>query len=423
MWRRPKRLSFFLFVTLRYLTLLSNIGMLLLRFIDVPLQVRTVLWIVTVKSLEMSCLGFCKERLARPAEYISWLRARTEGLRHVQFQQDNSVVPLRACTLPQADWSNSGQAIGLSEEFEILRGADHGHQITFAGAINSQVSSTLLSLDIWRKLSTSNAVEQTGDESTRRGERTISSLSAPGVDSIGSGGRLHTTSASNPRVHMSLPVGKPVVARVIFQFLKTRTYGDGSESPAGALVVCLMTDVPAGCDYPVSKQGRPLIEFSAIRMAAAWESQYARTLPVIRVLDMSCLTDYYAMWLSLGSRACDPTGNPPKSRDTFSFTWHEMVGIHLVLCTSPLANLVNILIYYLGDVILQPFTACPFSDLINPIQPWISGTIMILRLMLNLHKVADIGILSDQTISTSLAHGLLNNDEEADGEDIQSCAV
>ncbi|KAJ7745863.1 hypothetical protein DFH07DRAFT_776625 [Mycena maculata] len=43
-----------------------------------------------------------------------------------------------ASTLPQADWYNSGQAIGLSEEFEILSGADHGHQITFAGAINSQ---------------------------------------------------------------------------------------------------------------------------------------------------------------------------------------------------------------------------------------------------------------------------------------------
>ncbi|KAJ6593088.1 hypothetical protein B0H19DRAFT_1245902 [Mycena capillaripes] len=37
-WKRPKRLSFFLFVILRYLALLSNFGMLYLKFGEVPLE-------------------------------------------------------------------------------------------------------------------------------------------------------------------------------------------------------------------------------------------------------------------------------------------------------------------------------------------------------------------------------------------------
>ncbi|KAF7340460.1 hypothetical protein MVEN_01966200 [Mycena venus] len=37
-WRKPKRLSFFIFVVLRYVSLLSNIGMLVLRLGPVPLE-------------------------------------------------------------------------------------------------------------------------------------------------------------------------------------------------------------------------------------------------------------------------------------------------------------------------------------------------------------------------------------------------
>ncbi|KAJ7877628.1 hypothetical protein B0H13DRAFT_2347008 [Mycena leptocephala] len=41
-WRKPKRLSFFLFVALRYVSLLSHIGILVLRFIQVSPEVIQV---------------------------------------------------------------------------------------------------------------------------------------------------------------------------------------------------------------------------------------------------------------------------------------------------------------------------------------------------------------------------------------------
>ncbi|KAJ7712534.1 hypothetical protein DFH07DRAFT_974931 [Mycena maculata] len=37
-WKRPKRLSFFLFITLRYVSPLNNIGMIALNFGNVPLE-------------------------------------------------------------------------------------------------------------------------------------------------------------------------------------------------------------------------------------------------------------------------------------------------------------------------------------------------------------------------------------------------
>ncbi|KAJ6474929.1 hypothetical protein C8R45DRAFT_935463 [Mycena sanguinolenta] len=37
-WRKPKRFSFFIFVALRYVSLLSNIGMLALRYVPMPLE-------------------------------------------------------------------------------------------------------------------------------------------------------------------------------------------------------------------------------------------------------------------------------------------------------------------------------------------------------------------------------------------------
>jgi len=37
-WRKPKRISFFIFVALRYMSLLSNIGMVALRFGSMPLE-------------------------------------------------------------------------------------------------------------------------------------------------------------------------------------------------------------------------------------------------------------------------------------------------------------------------------------------------------------------------------------------------
>lgn len=45
-WRKPKRLSFFLFVALRYVSLLSHIGILVLRFIQVSPEV----WIFSAFS-------------------------------------------------------------------------------------------------------------------------------------------------------------------------------------------------------------------------------------------------------------------------------------------------------------------------------------------------------------------------------------
>ncbi|KAJ6458194.1 hypothetical protein C8R45DRAFT_1031949 [Mycena sanguinolenta] len=37
-WRKPKRLSFFIFVALRHVSLLSNIGMLVLRYVPMSLE-------------------------------------------------------------------------------------------------------------------------------------------------------------------------------------------------------------------------------------------------------------------------------------------------------------------------------------------------------------------------------------------------
>ncbi|KAJ7660932.1 hypothetical protein DFH06DRAFT_1129968 [Mycena polygramma] len=55
-WRRPKKLSFYLFVLLRYVSLLSNIGMLVLRFSDIPLETCHALSIGKIGIIVLQCL-------------------------------------------------------------------------------------------------------------------------------------------------------------------------------------------------------------------------------------------------------------------------------------------------------------------------------------------------------------------------------
>ncbi|KAJ7436244.1 hypothetical protein B0H11DRAFT_2110833 [Mycena galericulata] len=55
-WKRPKRLSFYLFLVLRYVALLSNIGMLLMSFADVP--ERCIAWDLTLTFMQNGLVQF-----------------------------------------------------------------------------------------------------------------------------------------------------------------------------------------------------------------------------------------------------------------------------------------------------------------------------------------------------------------------------
>jgi len=124
--------------------------------------------------------------------------------------------------------------------------------------------------------------------------------------------------------------------------------------------------VPAGCDIPVSKE-------SAIRMAAAWESQFLCDVVIFG----------FTVWRSYRQPSKIPG----------SILSHMARDGAQYFAVIALVNLVNILMYYFGD----PWIAGSMS--------WFTSTIsitMMLRLMLNLHKVADVGILTDQFTTSTL---------------------
>jgi len=125
------------------------------------------------------------------------------------------------------------------------------------------------------------------------------------------------------------------------------------------------TNVPTGCDVPVSKE-------SAIRMAAAWESQFVCDVIIFG----------FTVWRSYRQPSKFPGS-------ILSFMARDGA---LYFAVIALANLVNILMYYFGD----PWIAASMS--------WFTSTLsitMMLRLMLNLNKVADVGIFTDHATATS----------------------
>ncbi|KAJ7767862.1 hypothetical protein DFH07DRAFT_311107 [Mycena maculata] len=122
----------------------------------------------------------------------------------------------------------------------------------------------------------------------------------------------------------------------------------------------------AGCDYAVSKH-------TAVRMAVAWEAQF---LCDVVVFGLILLRSYRQPFKIPGS--------------ILSYMVRDGALYFAVLA---FANLANILMYYFGD----PWTASSLS--------WFTSTIsitMVCRLMLNLHKVADAGLLTEQSQSTSV---------------------
>ncbi|KAJ7124181.1 hypothetical protein C8R44DRAFT_852185 [Mycena epipterygia] len=128
------------------------------------------------------------------------------------------------------------------------------------------------------------------------------------------------------------------------------------------------TPVPdvAGCEYPMSKS-------DAIQMAVPWESQL---LCDVVVFGFTLIRSYRQPFKIPGS--------------ILDFMVRDGALYFAVLA---LVNLANILMYYLGS----PWTASSLS--------WFTSTLsvtMISRLMLNLHKAADVGILTDDNTLTSV---------------------
>ncbi|KAJ6568992.1 hypothetical protein B0H19DRAFT_1256677 [Mycena capillaripes] len=141
----------------------------------------------------------------------------------------------------------------------------------------------------------------------------------------------------------------------------------------------------SGCEYPVSKQ-------SAIRMAGAWEAQF--------------FCDANVFVLTVIRAYLQPFRMPG------SILSHMMRDGALYFAVIALVNLGNILMYYLGN----PWIAGSLS--------WFTTTLsvtMISRLMLHLHKVADVGILTDNHTVTSLhfksRHFIRKDEESVIGEE------
>ncbi|KAJ7106589.1 hypothetical protein C8R44DRAFT_805557 [Mycena epipterygia] len=121
-----------------------------------------------------------------------------------------------------------------------------------------------------------------------------------------------------------------------------------------------------GCEYPMSRS-------SAIRMAVAWEAEF---LCDVVVFGFTLIRSYRQPFKIPGS--------------ILDFMVRDGALYFAVLA---LVNFANILMYYLGN----PWTASSLS--------WSTSTLsvtMISRLMLNLHKAADVGILTDDTTLTSV---------------------
>ncbi|KAJ6505856.1 hypothetical protein C8R47DRAFT_137698 [Mycena vitilis] len=133
----------------------------------------------------------------------------------------------------------------------------------------------------------------------------------------------------------------------------------------------------SGCEYPVSKQ-------SAIRMAAAWETQFLADAIVFSFTIWRAYRNPFSMPGSILSHM---------GRDGVLY----FVGFALV-------NLANILMYYLG----APWIAASLS--------WFTSTLsvtMICRLMLHLHEVADVGVSTEHTKIETLHFKSRHCDEEA----------
>ncbi|KAJ6497287.1 hypothetical protein C8R45DRAFT_124612 [Mycena sanguinolenta] len=156
------------------------------------------------------------------------------------------------------------------------------------------------------------------------------------------------------------------------------TVGLAAWSTASETIMTI--NVSSGCDLPISTQ-------SAHRMAAAWESQFLCDVIIF----------VFTVWRSF-QQPFKITGS--------IMTYMARDGT-LYFAAMALVNLVNILNFYFGD----PWIAGSLS--------WFTSTLsmtLMLRLMLNLHKLADLGILTDdRSISTALAFKSHQNacDEEA----------
>ncbi|KAJ6605334.1 hypothetical protein DFH09DRAFT_1353805 [Mycena vulgaris] len=152
----------------------------------------------------------------------------------------------------------------------------------------------------------------------------------------------------------------------------------------------LATDVP-GCDYAVFKQRYMICLYETSLTHAVLSEWPLHGNPSSYVTLRSFYSPFFASFVNLS-----------ESLAQSSAIWLEMA-----LSILAIVNLGNILMFYLGD----PWTASSLS--------WFTSTIsvtMVSRLMLSLHKAADVGILAtDQNVTSVYFHSLHHNqpDEES----------
>ncbi|KAJ7860137.1 hypothetical protein B0H13DRAFT_2355744 [Mycena leptocephala] len=178
------------------------------------------------------------------------------------------------------------------------------------------------------------------------------------------------------------------------------------------------TSVPAsviGCDFALSKDSAirepPLSESlknsgPLLGLAGAWEAQF---LCDLSVFGFTIIRAYRQPIKTPGS--------------ILSFMVRDGA---LYFAALTLANLANILMYYFGDVIFLPLTFLSGAQSEYDGQSWTAASLsaftsmlsitMVSRLMLNLHKAANVGIFTDtQSVQTALEFqsDRIRYDEEA----------
>ncbi|KAF8176398.1 hypothetical protein K438DRAFT_1939394 [Mycena galopus ATCC 62051] len=159
-----------------------------------------------------------------------------------------------------------------------------------------------------------------------------------------------------------------------------------------------VTNVP-GCQYAMSKP-------SAIRMASAWEAQF---LCDVVVFGFTVFRSY---------RQPDKVAG--------SILDYMMRDGALYFAVFALVNLANILMYYVRSFrpLSASYLSCAADFQLG--NPWIRSslswfmstlsTTMVSRLMLNLHKATDVGIVTDESIISSMhfqSQHVIHRDEES----------
>ncbi|KAJ7252444.1 hypothetical protein C8J57DRAFT_1474116 [Mycena rebaudengoi] len=163
-----------------------------------------------------------------------------------------------------------------------------------------------------------------------------------------------------------------------------------------------VTDAP-GCQYAMSKP-------SAIRMAGACQEAQWGAFPTNEwVTYLKCPPDSYVTWFVFGFTVFRSYRRPDQIAG--SILDYMVRDGALYFAVLALVNLVNILMYY---EVLPLLVRLP-SELCRRLPVCLSIT-MVSRLMLNLHKARDVGIVTDESILSSMhfqSQHVIHRDEES----------